>query len=252
MRRCFPRVIFVLAGVALLLQVSQVNAADDLTKDMVHLDQVYIPALAFTSEEKIAPSREAMKSLKQVWTSFKARYQENTHGDTQWKSDFDKVDSFIRAADKIVTNGKNIKDAHEELEQVRIVFMHLRERNHIEYFIDYLTRFHEPMEEIVLAAKNKNETTLSEKDIDLIRHVLPMAKELWRSTSDAKFDALTYEFNNTQAANLHSLVEKETRSLNRLEKALVNGNKKEIAEAAVSIKPNFAKIFKSFGKFPDQ
>jgi len=252
MRGYLSKAGYVLAGVALLMQASQAKAANDLIRDMVHLDQVYIPTLAFTSDEKLEPSRKAMKSLNQVWNSFRARHRTDSHGDKQWTADFDKVDSYIKAANKIVTDGKKLKDAHEELEHVRIVFMHLRERNNIDYFVDHLTRFHEPMEEIVLAAKGKKETTLSDKDVEFIRHALPNAKDLWRATSDAKFDASTYEFNNTQEANLHSQIGKETQALNRLEKALKSGNKKEIIGAAVGIKPNFAKIFKSFGKFPNK
>jgi len=239
-----------LVGVIFILQVTQVSAANDLIKDMVRLDQVYIPVLAFTSEEKVKQSRSAMALLIPVWSKFKSRYQNDTHGDEQWSKDFDKVDGYIRGAGRIVTSGHNLKDAHEELEQIRIVFMRLRERNDIQYYIDHLTRFHEPMEEIVLAAKGKTEKTLSNESLETIQNTLPTAKQFWRVTSAGKFDALLYEFDEKQQAELQSLVEKERQALDRLERALEKGNKQDIINAAVGIKPNFAKIFKSFGHFP--
>ena len=250
MRRSFLKASCILFCISFLLQTSVVRAAEDIIHDMVKLDQAYIPALAFTSEEKLGPSREAMKSLNRAWNSFNTRYQSDSHGDAQWKPDFDKIDSYIGAADKIVIDGKNIKDAHEELEHVRIVLMHLRERNHIEYFVDNLTRFHKPMEEIVLSAKDKDDATLKDEDIEHIRIAFPIAKNLWKSTSAAKFDAFTYGFDSTRAAKLHNLIEKETQSLERLEKAIKGRNKKEIIGAAIGIKPNFAQIFKLFGRFP--
>lgn len=226
------------------------RADSGLVKDMVRLDQVYIPVLALTSDEKVAGSRKAMDALRPVWQAFHKQHRGGMPGDPQWRADFDKVDGYIQAADKIIQSGVNVKQAHEELEHVRLVFLDLRQRNHITYYIDHLTRFHEPMEKIVLAAKGKTEATLTDKDIDTIRKALPHAFELWGATLHARFDAQVYGFDRKQAHTLKALVKKEQAVLVSLDKAVTSGNRKDIIQAALAIKPNFAKMFKLFGRFP--
>lgn len=235
----------------LLSMTASVKADDNLVKDMVLFDQVYIPVLAMTSVENLKASQITMASFEPVWQAFKNRHYSQTGTDKQWKSDFDKVDHYIRAGKAIIARGTNIKDAHEELEHIRIVFMNLRERNNIEYYIDHLTRFHEPMENIVLAVKGKTEGSLTSEDIDLVRSTLPQAKNLWHVVSNAKIDKVLYGFNEEEIATLHELVKKEKASLQNLEKSLNDGDKKQIIKMGMAIKPNFAKLFKLFGHFPD-
>jgi hypothetical protein len=231
--------------------VSSAQAENELVQDMVHLDQVYIPALAFTSDENLTPARASMDLLIPRWNAFRDKYYAESHSDSQWQRDYDKINDYIKAAEKIVAGGTNLKNAHEELEHIRIVFMQLRQRNSIDYYIDYLTRFHEPMEKIVLAAKGKTEATFTSQDMDEIRQALPLAKQLWRAVSNANFDASLYEFDQQKTAILSALTGKEKMALNHLEKVLKTDNKKEIIAAAVAIKPNFAKIFKQFGRFSE-
>ena len=235
----------------LVIASSSVRADSDLVKGMVYFEQVYVPVLALTSVEKVGAARKAMASLDPVWKSFKDKYYSKSKGDSQWKADFDKVEHYIEMSKKIISRGSNIKDAHEELEHVRVVFMNLRVRHNIEYFIDHLTRYHEPMEEIVLAVKGKTESTLSEKDLSIIQSTLPEAKKLWHVTSNAKFDASLYDFSNKKTIMFHELVEKEKIALQNLEKALKGSDKNKIIQAGLAIKPNFAKLFKSFGHFPE-
>lgn len=242
----------ILNGLIIFLLVTAVHAKADnnLVKDMVHFDQVYIPVLAFTSDEKVKASKVAMAKLVPVWKSFYNRYYTHQGDDSQWKNDFDKVGQYVKTSQDIIQRGTDIKEAHEQLEHVRVVFMQLRERNHIDYFVDHLTRFHEPMEKIVLAVKDKTETTLTDKDINTVKSSLPEAKELWHAVVNSRFDASLYEFNKQQTAKLHELVDKEKTTLENLQKAITKGNKNEIIKTGLAIKPNFANFFKAFGHFP--
>jgi len=242
--RCFQT-----ALVGLLFAVSAPMANADIIKDMVHFDQAYIPVLATTSDEKLIAARKAMKALKLQWQSFSQKHE--LYGDDpNWETDMDKIGSRIAAAEKIVTDGKKIKDAHEELEHIRIIFMNMRERNGIDYFIDNLTLFHEPMEEIVLTVKGKTPDSLSASDIERIKHHLPKTMLLWEVTGKAKFDPAVYEFNPQQASSLHELIKKEQQALANLQKALAAGDKKQVIATGMAIKPNFAQVFKLFGRFP--
>jgi hypothetical protein len=156
---------------------------------------------------------------------------------------------MVNEAVKIVASDRKVTDAHEALEHVREVLMKLRLRNRIDYFIDGLTAFHEPMEVIVLAAKDKSGDTLTEADIGRIRKMLPQAEQAWQRVTVAKLDANDYMLTPAQADDARKLMTLETASLAALKDALAASDKARIAQAAVAIKPNFAKLFMIFGDF---
>jgi len=241
-------------GVALFLltMATDVQANITLIKDMVHFDQAYIPVLAFSSVEEVNASRASMIVLENAWRDFKSKYYLNPGNDKLWATDFNKIDGYVLAGKEIIMRGTHLKDAHEELEHVRIIMMHLRERNNIEYYIDHLTRFHEPMEQIVLAVKGKTAATLDDKTVSLIKNTLPEARQRWHSVLSSKFDASLYEFNKTRAEMLGTLVKKEEVALENLQKAITANDKAQIIGAGLAIKPNFAKLFMAFGHFPKQ
>jgi len=246
------RTIFALLLCLIGINIVNFSYADDkLVQDMIKFDQRYIPALAFTSEEQVPQSRTAMQALIPVWQSFQQQYANSRSNDKQWLTDFNTVNNYIEQAAKIVSSGNNLKDAHEALEHIRIVFMELRHRNNIDYYIDNLTRFHEPMEKIVLAGKGKTEDTFQAQQLATIRDTLPQAKQLWMAATMKPIDAKQYGFNPEQAKLLRSLIHQQMLTLEQLEKTLASKDKQAIINAAVAIKPNFARIFKMFGRFSD-
>jgi hypothetical protein len=225
-------------------------SAADLRHEMVKLDKVYIAALALSSQGKIDESRKAVTALREAWQGFKAKHYDANAADKQWKADFDAVGKMVaKAGTIVVTPGKNVSEAHEVLEDVRNVLMKLRQRNRIDYDIDGLTAFHHPMEDIVLAAKDKTAQTLSNADLAKIRNTLPQAETLWRAVEARKFDAVTYQLSAAQSEDVAKLVKLESAALANLKEAMASGDKAQIAKAAVGIKPHFAKLFMTFANF---
>lgn len=224
-------------------------AAHDIRNDMVKFDKVYIAALALTSQGKAEESRKAVQALQKEWLAFKTRHDNANPRDAQWKVDFVHVGGMIAQAADIIVSGNKVTDAHEALEHVREVMMKLRQRNRIDYFIDGLTAFHEPMETIVLAAKDKSAETLDDTDVARIRATLPLAEQAWQRVTTAKLNASEYLLNVGQVEDVIKLIALENASLKVLKEALDTGDKARIAKAAVGIKPNFAKLFMTFGDF---
>jgi hypothetical protein len=216
---------------------------------MVKLDKSDIAALALTSQGKVAESRKAMEILSESWKGFKQRYYDANPGDSQWKKDFDAADHMIAEASQIVASDRKVTDAHEALEEIRMVMMKLRARNGIEYFVDRLTAFHEPMEVIVLAAKDKTPETLADADIQRIRNMLPEAEELWKHVVAGDLDGPTYQLDASQLERARKLIQTEQQALAALKSALAAGDKQDIIKAAVGVKPNFAALFMTFGDF---
>jgi hypothetical protein len=240
------RLAFVLPILAVLLAgMSQ----DELRSDMVRLDKVYIAALALSSQGKVAETRQAMNDLTRSWQGFDARYRAANPADAQWTKDFDAVSRLIGEAAGIAASDRKVTDVHESLEYVRIVLARLRARNGMDYFVDRLTAFHEPMEGIVLAAKDKTGAQLTDADLAKIRALLPQAQALWQGASTAPFDAGTYQLDTAAYAKARQLMQREQESLDQLAAALAAGDRARIAKAAVAIKPSFAALFMTFADF---
>ena len=75
MRKASVQFAFTFFALLLVFHVAQARAANQLLRDMVHFDQAYIPALAYTSDEKLLPARTAMKTLGNEWKTFRVKYR---------------------------------------------------------------------------------------------------------------------------------------------------------------------------------
>jgi len=223
------------------------NAGDKLIHDMVELDRNYIPALAMTTQGKLQASQKAMAKLMPAWQDFMKEHQDMERHDADWNRDVSKISEHINAANELVKSGTNLNEAHEELEQVRMVLMAARERNHIDYFIDTLVRFHEPMETLVLSVKGKKPVELEDATIVSMRSELKTAEYLWEQVINSPFKKDIFGFSQQQANALANLKQMESEALSSLEQALAGGDKATIIKAGMAIKPPFAKMYMMFG-----
>lgn len=220
-----------------------------LVPDMVTFDRAYIAALALTSQEKLEPSRTAMAILVPTWQAFNAKYSGANPSDPQWRPDFDAVSGMMERADDIVRDGHRLPEAHGELEEVRITLMHLRERNGLPYFVDLLTRYHEPMEAIVLAGKDRAPDSLTASDVEAIRTQAAEAREIWGQVTEARFDAALFGFAPEKHALMQRQIAAESAALDALQAALDAQDPAAIVTRAVALKPSFAALFMMFGDF---
>jgi hypothetical protein len=224
--------------------VPTANPPASLLMDMAALDQAYIPVLALTTQNDAVGSRKSMDILLTKWSAFKGTYYSAMPQDSLWKPNLDTVDTTINSANTRITEG-NLSAAHAELEQFRLTMLDLRSRNNIDYFIDKLTRFHAPMETIVLAAPPQGNV-----DVAAIRQAYPDAVAKWSAVKTGTIDATLYGFTPDKMAQIQILMANQTRALDNLGAALDSGNTTMIGTSAVAIKGPFSILFSSFGKFP--
>lgn len=226
------------------------SKSDKFISDFVCFDRAYIPALFLTNMDKLNPSKKAMENLKTEWASFKGKYYYYEKDDTKWTKDFDKVEESIMLADKIISSGNKLIEAHEILENVRYTFLEMRKRNNIDYFIDYLTEFHDPMEHIVLRAKGKIPKTLKDNDIEFLEKSFPEAADKWNALKNAGFNNDIFHFNDERLTNMKDVIIAETKAMDALKSALNNkSDKANLIKNAVGIKKNFVLLFELFGDF---
>jgi len=240
-------------GCLVVFAACAANAVErQLVKDMVRFDQAYIPVLALTSEDQLVPARKAFRRLMNEWQKFRQAHAQDFPADKQWKEDLDQLEASLRKAGGIIEEGARLKEAHEALEPVRQTLMRARERAGIDYFVDHLTRFHEPMEGIVLKCKQTPAKDLSTSDIKELEAQLRLGQKLWGKVKGAEFKADLLEFDDRRAATLRQNIQLEDQAITRLEKALTSGDAEAIVAAGVALKPPFARCFKLFGRFPNE
>lgn len=243
------RWLFLIVVMYLAMIPAALCAQDSLIRDTAVLDKALIPALFVTGQGKVETSQLSMKFLKEGWAQYKGMYLGAQPKDAQWKKDLDKVEDHIRNADRIVAGGAGLSNAHNELEGARIILMKARQRSKIEYFPDYLTEFHEHMEEIFDAANKKTPETLSDKDMETIRKALPQAVAIWSTAKKARFDAELYGFSQEQVKKMNTLHQAEEEALAALQEALKTGARGEIIKHATSLKGKFVPVYLLFGDF---
>ncbi len=221
----------------------------NILADMVKFDEVYIPVLASTMQNKIGKSLIAMKRLKKYWKEFEGKYYHYYFNDRNWEDSFCRIDNLINKASVIVDSMRNLKHAHETLEGVRQIFMKLRKRDNINYFIDLLTRFHEPMEKIVLKAKKTKPENFSNSDWREFNNLSIEANQLWMNVMRYNFNPSLFQFDKMKTTRFKNNLHAESKALNKLSNSFNSKDFKAILQNAVNIKPNFAKIFMMFGNF---
>jgi hypothetical protein len=243
-----------LAALVLLAAVpaaaeSPAAAPTGLGPAMAAFDQAYIPALALTNMGKAAPSRKAMLALLVEWARLRDGYADARNGDS-WQGAFTEADGLIRQAAGQVDNGA-LQEAHMTLEQVRDVFLALRTEYGVPYYLDHLTRFHAPMEHIVKLAMKRTPETLTEDDRVQVATWLGEASVLWARTVSTTPNTVWWDMDADRAAQVDALEARVAESLVALKTALDTDDNGAVLAASRAIKPPFARLFMSFGEFPD-
>jgi hypothetical protein len=237
-------------GIVLFLSAAiPLHAAGLVEKDMAAFDKVYIPALALTSQTNKTAAEKAMKLTVEQWAIFKKKHANTFNKNQSDKADLAIIDQLITDAERIVRVNEKTDEAHEILEGVRNTFLKIRERNSIDYYIDYTTKFHEPMEVIVLTAKGKTPETLTETMLLKIKDNFKVAQQDWENLQKASFDPALFSFDAKKDAQRQEYIKAETEAMSRLKSALESSNKGSIIKAAMGIKPNFVNLFLLFGDF---
>jgi len=239
------------AGILLVAALFSGNAlgSEGLMKDFVLLDRAFIPPLLLTNQKKADPSKKAMEVLKAQWAQFKKNHYSAQPKDPGWKQDLDRVESKIMEADQIVLGEKDLMEAHEILETIRYALKSTRSRNGIDYYIDYLSEFHEHMEAILHTANERDEGSFSEKDLQFVTGECAEATRIWTQVQGLPFDRELFGFSDAQEARRKELLEKEAQALQRLQKALEGNDKKLIIASAKEIRPPYSQLYLLFGDF---
>ncbi len=225
------------------------TAEDRLLKDMAQFDRAYIPALALTAQKDRDAASEATERLIKQWSLFKKTYYNYKQESKVWQKAMSEIESTIYEARRTVNSSGDLLQAHQILEKVRTIFYKLRKNYGIEYFLDYLTEFHEPMEKIVLTAKGKRPEDLTEEDIKKISQNTEVAERVLHKVINTKIDRDIFNISRSQLQKINEMLDHELKTIEKLKVSLETKDRASIIKNSLALKPIFAKIFKSFGDF---
>lgn len=220
---------------------------------MVALDAVYIPALSLTTaaqkDAAAAPrAAAAMARLQGRWPSLRVALEIRKPAD--WAAALDAVTRQIDAAAAAVALS-NWEVAHEALEPVRLTLMKAREGAGVDYFVDRLTRFHEPMEVLALAG-SRGLVPISPTMRAEIERAFAEARAHWRLVEQNLPDHAAYRMSTRRITQFKQALGDEAAALTKLSDALRGSDDAALLKAASAIKPPFSRVFTAFGAAPDE
>jgi hypothetical protein len=228
---------------SLVLQSEMENTA------FVDFDRVYIPALALTNQMKQPAASIAVERLSKAWDErFVGRFHRMFQDDVEWPGDVSRIAQAIALAQSELSSGEPVK-AHEKLEAIRDILTEARRRNSVEYPLDTLSEFHATMEAIVKPAMKADVATLSSLQIEQLSVLAKQADAAWQIVEQTPFDLAAFG-KSEQQQQFRSMLMAERRAIDKLSRALAEGDKQAILQAAKGIKPPFAQVYMFFGDFP--
>lgn len=233
------------------------SAKDDkLEHDLIVLEKSYIPPLFFTSAMAMTPSVNSMRDLKINWARFKAEYFTYKPDFANWQTYFYDIDAAIAEADAIITNAAKLKNpallppAHDSLEKVRMVMLDLRGRNGFPKFItDKMTKYHEPMETIVLSVKGLAPAQITPELKEQLKLNLQHAWKTWSDVEKCPVDQTAWMLTDMQMTQYSSYLTMARSALESFSRAMDADDAAGIIKYGVGIKAPFVEAYKTFGNF---
>lgn len=224
----------------------------------IALDAVYIPALSLTNAKPgdtagADKARAAMRRLDAEWPRLRVALLKDLSGGTSAQAaaarkTLARVDASLEASRKAIA-ASNFGAAHTALEDVRIDLMKLRLEQGVDYFMDRLTAFHEPMEELALAGTSTQPQDLTPARRAAMEEAFARARALWRGVEQNLPSPPVYGLNEARLAQFNRGMADVTAALARLSDALRGTDNAALLKAAAAIKPHFARTFTAFGQY---
>jgi hypothetical protein len=226
---------------------------------MVHFDALYIPLLSLTNaaqgnaaqgDPKAAvKAAAAAERLRQQWPALRKQLAGQwpaAGGQRGWDAALASVDKQLAEASGAVARG-DWKGAHEALETVRLAMWKARQAAGVDYFVDRLTAFHEPMELLALAGAKGQPAPLGSAQRAQLEQAFAEARALWRSIENNPPDVLAHALSPARASQLSKGLADEGVALARLSDALRGQDDAALLKAASAIKPPYARSYTAFG-----
>ncbi|PLX83208.1 MAG: hypothetical protein C0617_11770 [Desulfuromonas sp.] len=241
MKTLLNLLLMALMGVGLVAGTASAKD-DELLKDFVALEKVYIPALFYTNQGEVAakPAMMATAKFKKAWTLFADKYEFYRPDYANWGAYFAVIDPAVDEALELV-NTKSLLQAHEALEAVRANMGELRGHNGFPKFIaDQMTAYHGPMEHIVLSLKASG-GKLTPALLAELAETRDAAEKAWSKVEKCPVDTGLWGFSAGEMKKYYGMVDATGQALERFSAAL------DAALASEKLTPELGKAVMAAG-----
>lgn len=202
----------------------------------------YRKALLFSNQHDKQKALAAARQLQHRWSGIVVKYSDQRpcvyDEEPDWKATLNKVGDIIGKGIKQLEDG-HLAEAHETIEVIRTELAELRQRNNIISFSDYIDRYHEQMEHLLV--KKYTVEKLNKSVIADVREMLAVLEYLMGNIKRYAPEEYSSndEFQKLLSDNLNVLI--------AIRQALSQDDSKSLIEAIKSLKPAYAKLFVKFG-----
>jgi hypothetical protein len=238
----------IISGLIITGLAFHASAGPSLVSEMAALDQVLIPVAALSNQGKAEATKTALARLQSQWTIFFVSAQDAFPGNKEWSSGLVTVGDTIAEAAQAAQEG-NLPKVHEVLERVRTTFEGLREKQHIEYYLDGFSKYRGVRDKTMAVLAGKKASDLTEGDIRFVSSMVPLLKSTWASVQAADLDANLFGFNAAKVAEIRSAMDSVRMDIEKIEPAAAGGNSDQVFAALSRLKPSLTKAFLMFGRF---
>ncbi len=192
----------------------------------------------------------AFAAFEVAWNDFKGRYATQSGFDAEWADDLGMVGVAVARAHIAIIDDSDGPAAHEALEAVRMVLLASRSRQHIPYFGDYLTLFHNSMEDLINGKPAKKLADMTPAETSSVAADLDLLIARWNKVKAMEGLLPAMSLPSTAMGAYAAQWQVIDSILHGARTALAGGDEKGFADAFGQIKPNFIKTFFLFGDFP--
>lgn len=214
-------------------------------KGMIQFDQAFIPVFYYTYHGDMPRAKEAILFLEFQWQRFRNQYQATLPENEDWQESFRLIDDWL--GDAYFTIDFNERDlALVQLEHVRFELMQLRDRNRIDYYIDYLYDFQLAMGLVAETAEDERLCLLEWSEFEeLVRE----ANTAWIAVRDHRPDAELFEFDAHQLNRLAECKSAVGTALERFNELVREADRQQVALAARAMEAKTLDLLLPFGHF---
>lgn len=231
-----------------------VKASVGAVRTMADFDGVYIAALATstaaaTDSGRVPAARRALDTLHAQWPAQERalRAAWGTPAPSNWTAAVGTAGARIAAAVKAGTR-PDWHAVHEELEEVRVGLREARVALGMDYFVDRLTAYHVPMEQLALAGTQWKPGDLTPQRRAELQRAWRECLALWDGIERFRFDPAAYGLDPARSAQLQAALAQERQALQALGAALTGSDDAALLRAAAGVKPPFARAFTAFAR----
>jgi hypothetical protein len=223
---------------------------------MLEFDAVYIPALSWTTNgardsASADRARATMQRLRAQWHDLRRNLGAVWPHASSWQRALDDVQRRLARADAAVAR-QDWSGAHQALEEVRVLLKRERELRSMDYYVDRLTAFHEPMEAFALAAATLQPAQIDEARQRGFEQTYARARALWHAVERMPLQPNALRLSPARERQLRQGLADEGEALAKLSDALRGASATALLQAAAALKPPFARSFTAFGLSDDE